>query len=359
MNKISGSTAAKATAIFLVAVLSVVFLLSTLAIIFMSEEDVYFDDGSGLRYSIYSSVMYDAQIEIMDYVRNALEGDAWHQSQREYIMDKYSSRNSNIFFTVSDSRGTVIFTNYSELNYRFESQSEQIVYVSGEIKSLNEEESSLSIFNVKPNATEEGNRAAVLYPYQNKIETDTALSGALVVSPVDGGSEFSTETEAAPTEQTVTFKGYIREELTAKDRLYYMLRFADFFITQRYTVVAVCVLSFVLCVVLFVFLMCSAGHRKGTEEICLNPLDKIPFDIYFVFALTMISIICYTSFFVFFNFYSVGMIFRGIAAVGGLVTAELLLLSLFLTFATRVKFGRWWKNTLVFKILYLMYRMAK
>lgn len=358
MNKISGSTAAKATAIFLVAVLSVVFLLSTLAIIFMSEEDVYFDDGSGLRYSIYSSVMYDAQIEIMDYVRNALEGDAWHQSQREYIMDKYSSRNSNIFFTVSDSRGTVIFTNYSELNYRFESQSDQIVNVSGEIKSLNEEESSLSMFDVKPNATEEGDRVAVLYPYQNKIETDNASSGALVVSAADGGSEFSTEIEAV-TEQTVTFKGYIREELTAKDRLYYMLGIAEFFITQRYAVVAVCILSFVMCVALFVFLMCSAGHRKGTEEICLNPLDKIPFDIYFVFILTMISIICYTSFFVLFNFYSVDLIFRGAATIGGLVTAELLLLSLFLTFATRVKFGRWWKNTLVFKILYLMYRMAK
>lgn len=38
MNKINGSTVAKATAIFLVAVLSVVFLLSTLAIIFSQKK---------------------------------------------------------------------------------------------------------------------------------------------------------------------------------------------------------------------------------------------------------------------------------------------------------------------------------
>ena len=49
---------------------------------------------------------------------------------------------------------------------------------------------------------------------------------------------------------------------------------------QRTAIFVLTVLGFLTCSALFLFLLCSAGHRAGREEAVLNLQDRIPLDLY-------------------------------------------------------------------------------
>ncbi len=111
-----------------------------------------------------------------------------------------------------------------------------------------------------------------------------------------------------------------------------------------------------------IFLFCAAGHRKGETEPRLNPVDRIPLDIYAA-AVVIACIFIYTfcTEYLFntnvFN-YSIGIQIVLLAlALGGLAFG--LILALLLSFATRVKCGKWWRNTVIYRVLRLIWRVVK
>ena len=102
----------------------------------------------------------------------------------------------------------------------------------------------------------------------------------------------------------------------------------------------------------FVFLMCGAGHRRNREEIVLTFADKVPFDIEFAgmaviitCALGMISVFARALSVVPAVYLSV---FAGIIAF-------CVFIGFLLSFAVRIKNGKWWKNS----ILYIICNYAK
>ena len=112
----------------------------------------------------------------------------------------------------------------------------------------------------------------------------------------------------------------------------------------RYELIIICILSVVILLSCFVFLVCCAGHRKNQEGLCARKMTKIPVDILFVvyFVLGSISIVF-------------ADLFWGISAVIYIflvpVPTCLVLLTMFCgDFRLRVKLGNWWKNTLVYYI---------
>lgn len=115
--------------------------------------------------------------------------------------------------------------------------------------------------------------------------------------------------------------------------------------------------SFISCIILtlvsFIFLASAAGHRKNKEEIVLVAFpDKIPFDIWtagvlFVEAFDLILITEIVSF----ELKKFPELFIGALAAGILVFAGIALWYV-LSFCTRVKYGKWWHNTLC----YIIYR---
>lgn len=97
----------------------------------------------------------------------------------------------------------------------------------------------------------------------------------------------------------------------------------------------------------FVFLLCSAGHRTGAEGIVAGPLvRKLPFDLLSAIVLAAECLLL---------FFSV----QGTEAPSKYVTVSImavcflfaLILGTFycMNFAVRVKLGRWWENTLLFR----------
>ena len=111
-----------------------------------------------------------------------------------------------------------------------------------------------------------------------------------------------------------------------------------------------------------IFLFCAAGHRRGETEPRLNLVDRIPLDIY-------AAAVALADFFLIFvvgdrmvnsvpNGYTAIMqyVFLGVFV---LCVAFGLILALLLSFATRVKCGKWWRNTVIYRVLRLIWRIIK
>lgn len=123
---------------------------------------------------------------------------------------------------------------------------------------------------------------------------------------------------------------------------------------MRYVIVAVTIISFIACILLYVFLMCSAGRRTDRDQITPNGLDKIPFDIFFG-GVMIIGIIVLAVFDT--------LLYRNTAETIIIITImaavyALLFLMLSMSFATRYKLGGWWRNTVIYRIFRFFYRIV-
>lgn len=120
-----------------------------------------------------------------------------------------------------------------------------------------------------------------------------------------------------------------------------------------------CILLALACLI---FLFCAAGHRKRETEPRLNQLDRIPLDLYAA-AVVGASILL---------IFVIGDVLRwnmpsGYAAIMQMVfifafigcASFGLVLALLLSFATRVKCGKWWRNTVIYCVLRLIWRAVK
>ena len=113
----------------------------------------------------------------------------------------------------------------------------------------------------------------------------------------------------------------------------------------RYTVIIVLLVSILLAVLILVFLMISAGHRKGSERIERNSLDRIPLEIMLCLEIILFIVLMVCAGMTI-ESYSIPIIL----VFGTLVYIAMVLnvLSLFLTVATKYKSRTLWRNSLLY-----------
>ena len=301
MKKITENTLARITACFWFVISAAVFVLSTVSVIILSEFNVYFDDGAALRYGIYSNHVKEAEKEIINsYIIPGLYGETLYTVAKDYFHERYSSANSNISINAENSQGQSLFSNNVSAGNRFNYSNSQKVTLNPEKTSKNE-----------------------------------------------------------PTTDTVTFTASIRDKLTARDKLFYLIAIADLFIKNRYTLIIVSIVSFLIAVFLFLFMLYSAGHRKGHDGIYLEPQDKIPFDLFALVDLGLTLLTADVAIVVLLVYGTSNIIFSGALIIGAFLMCLLFILALILTAVTRIKYGKWWKNTVIFKILHLVYKIFR
>lgn len=120
----------------------------------------------------------------------------------------------------------------------------------------------------------------------------------------------------------------------------------------RHVLIAVLCCSVVLMLTLLIFLCFAAGHQGETNEIFLNPFDRIPLDLYLcgqviLFSLGIVLIVeVIDSVVVSVSFLAVLILCASIIAV-----LALLAIATLMTIATRIKYGKWWKNTICYRLL--------
>ena len=142
----------------------------------------------------------------------------------------------------------------------------------------------------------------------------------------------------------VVLKSYVKTNLTANDDFGRSFELKYSYEIMEYSL-PVFLTSMVLILLMAIFIIVSAGHKKGREEIQPNIFDRIPFDIVLVvysipFALLYTVLADYG-----FSYIHV-VVSLCLVGVIGLLTALTLA-----TLATRLKVGGLFKNTVVCKFL--------
>lgn len=173
-----------------------------------------------------------------------------------------------------------------------------------------------------------------------------------------GYSEFMITTDTG----RYIVRSSVRNPLAAHDDYYSSYQFYTQLQPYRNLAIIVLVAGLVVFFSLLIFLMSLAGRRKDQEGVALNLLDKLPFDIYLALAATgFILLALLTAELIGYGYnvghYNIlwGIILPALAGAG----AFCCFLAALLTFATRVKAGKWWRNTLIFYILKFIWKILK
>ena len=154
-------------------------------------------------------------------------------------------------------------------------------------------------------------------------------------------------------EAVYTITLYAKKEMTRSDTMGWMLFLVNFSMQNQVLFIILSALGLMIFFALLIFLFCSVGHRKDKNEIVLNRVDRVPFDLFTFFFL----IIAFFEYYIFRDIQNSGYEIIIILIVFGILDF-LLLLWYLLSIAARIKTGSLVRNTLVFKLLHLFLRIA-
>lgn len=125
---------------------------------------------------------------------------------------------------------------------------------------------------------------------------------------------------------------------------------------MKYSVYVILALSLTVFVASFVYLVSAAGHKKDQKQVQGGFLCKVPADLFTVICLVAesslavgISLLGNAGSPDKYVFYAAAMFFL-------LLCGGWLALGYLLDFAVRIKLGKWWRNTLIYKVLRSIYR---
>ena len=125
---------------------------------------------------------------------------------------------------------------------------------------------------------------------------------------------------------------------------------------MKYSVYVILALSLTVFVASFVYLVSAAGHKKDQKQVQGGFLCKVPADLLTVIFLAAevslavgISLLGNAGSPDNYVFYVAAMLFL-------LLCGGWLALGYLLDFAVRIKLGKWWRNTLIYKVLRSIYR---
>ena len=319
MKKLKGSLLAKTGAIILLTLTVLAFIASALSVALLAAIGIYPDA---------------------------------YQTGRDYVLgslcDNYSYRTAeNLYYGVRP-EGMYTTSNYG---FQLFDQNGNLLYdgLQGRTAQYSEEYS-----------------IGRWYDYSSLSETLAEDAPTAAITPVptatptpEAGSEEEKAGTQEETEQeqpaVTTMKGYILQDRVTSDNISFVLDSFNRAYDLRYELIAIAVVSLILSILLFVFLMSAAGHRDGSDTITPNFIDRIPFDLFaLIIALPGICGVALgvevADRFAFANLLGLLVVF---------VLLELLLTLFFMSLATRLKLKNVLKSCLIYRALSWCWRFFK
>ncbi len=300
MKSIKGSLAVKITAIFSFVILMFTTLLSGIGIAFLVTEEAYFDNGKQLRQDAVDLASGYYQGDLYDMLYLILL--CGYTEERAGFDKVFGEERCNYLFEVRDEEGNIVLTNH-------EGGLEDIPF--------------LAIYEYPYNP---------YYHYFPYPEIDG----------IDSEKNWYYITAVVP------------ENLDANDGIYYLWQAGNWLANARYALVIYAASALIVSIIIFIFLMCAAGHRRGREDIVPNFVDLVPFDIYLAVFAAMFLL---TGFIVDEMQYHEVIFVVALPFVG--IVWLLMCISLMMTFATRVKLRSVFRNTVVMWIFRVCWQIIK
>lgn len=153
-----------------------------------------------------------------------------------------------------------------------------------------------------------------------------------------------------------TVKIYINDKFPKQNQLSLLNMLINVGFTLRYWIYIIGILSLVLAIASFVFLMCSAGHKEGQEEVIASGLAKVPLDLLTVLLLIVASIAVSDNNY---GYYLYNEITTAIVFAAGFIVSVSVVTAYCMSLAVRIKLGGWWKNTVIYQLGRLIFRGFK
>ena len=228
-------------------------------------------------------------------------------------------------------------------------------FIGDQYRSFDRESSNLSveIYDVATNKL----------IYKNFDVEESRLHGTAYFygDTIDGYFQDYIEKNSEP---TYRIEYSLAKDLSARDDFYYCDTVYNVQYKFRYIVFPVEFFSIIILIGSVIFLFYGAGHVDDKPGITLSWIDKIPLDI---FAFVVLMVWTYASFYIYnhgfpdiaINFYQQGYYYGFAKAsiikyimviVGGVIPFLQFTLLFSLSVATRIKYGNWYKNTLIYYI---------
>ena len=147
---------------------------------------------------------------------------------------------------------------------------------------------------------------------------------------------------------TVEATIYLAEEFTEQDGYFFVDRVISLVYALRYWVYGIGILAIILAIASFVFLMCASGRKNGIPTAQPGWGTKIPFDL--LTGVTAFAGFLMIQFAVEASYYCPDIItLLAYIALG--IALLVIAIGWCMSFAARIKLGRWWKNTIIFYVL--------
>ena len=189
---------------------------------------------------------------------------------------------------------------------------------------------------------------------KNRIDYDSSEADVLyTVQGSDAGTDYYVLSVIPDADSLVKKEGVGVWGSDYFVQINYIVNLADH---MKYSVYVILALSLIVFVTSLVYLVSAAGHKKDQEQVQGSFLCKVPADLFTVIFLAAevslavgISLLGNAGSPDNYVFYAAAMLFL-------LLCGGWLALGYLLDFAVRIKLGKWWRNTLIYKVLRLLYR---
>ena len=286
MKQLYGKLWVKCTAIALLIVFAVLLAASALGIAYLINYGAYADGGEQVRQIAENNLLQQTNGDGWAALHAWAEDDT---VSRNLLRDRYDPLTSNIYFKLTDkATGEILFST----------------------GALNKDDYS--------------GKASAYY----QQDMTTLLS--------DGS------------EVTAVYQAYLKSPLAPRDSALYVMTWVERLISARYLLIALAILLLAVCLFLFIFLLCSMGHKDGVDGIYQCWLNKIPLDLFLaLLALLFFAWATFLSDIWYIDFWYYILLAFGAAALA---------LTLVLSVAGRAKAPGFFRNTVIYKLFLLIFR---
>ena len=390
-NSLLGSTLAKVVAFVLMIAAAIVGVLGLYGTCMLADSGAY---SSGKMMFIHDQLLYRQVNQDLYRIRD------WYENESLQTMEAYC-RQRNIWVKVEsydldtdeflgEWKNEDYVDKTNDLTYRLESQVQHRndnTYINTETSSVSdsyESYGSSDIMELEPSVNTGSDVESMTAAEQEALSSgnlekyldlgDSVSLGGEIYVPVERAEQYAkwmiedalSETERLQeeaAEETLAERNKrIVVTLTAnpslpkEDEYALIYHQAEQLYDNRNVIPVICCTGTILALLCFIFLLCSAGHKNGREGITPSAIHEIHLDVYTV----VVAVGAFTGLYLAFGWIGMNPGMINLIVLVVLFAAEVIWCTLyFMELAIRLKMGKWWQNTILYRVFRFFGRFCK
>ena len=393
-NSLLGSTLAKVVAFVLMIAAAIVGVLGLYGTCMLADSGAY---SSGKMMFIHDQLLYRQVNQDLYRIRD------WYENESLQTMEAYC-RQRNIWVKVEsydldtdeflgEWKNEDYVDKTNDLTYRLESQVQHRndnTYINTETSSAYDgyesygSTESSDIMELEPSVNTGSDVESITAAEQEALSSgnlekyldlgDSVSLGGEIYVPVERAEQYAkwmiedalSETERlqeeAAEEALAERNKRIVVTLTAnpslpkEDEYALIYHQAEQLYDNRNVIPVICCTGTILALLCFIFLLCSAGHKNGREGITPSAIHEIHLDVYTV----VVAVGAFTGLYLAFGWIGMNPGMINLIVLVVLFAAEVIWCTLyFMELAIRLKMGKWWQNTILYRVFRFFGRFCK